>query len=74
VNSDIIVEKHWGLQQRELLPTFTTFPFNPSINGSFSGNPTDTNEVAKIGKCRYSMAENNSFIFTVFSAITEKKH
>jgi len=49
-NSDINVEKHWGLQQRELLPTFTTFPFNPSIFGNISKNPTDTNEAAKILK------------------------
>jgi len=49
-HSDINVEKHWSLQQRELLPTFTTFPFNPSITSFCSGNPTDTNEAAKILK------------------------
>jgi hypothetical protein len=30
-NSGIEPNKHWSLQQRELLPTFTAFPFNPSI-------------------------------------------
>jgi len=48
--SGIGVEKHWSLQQRELLPICTTFPFNPSISDFYTQNPADTSNAAKVVK------------------------